>query len=571
MFAALNRSKFLRSFSRPLNLIVFRKAFSGTIAADQNVIPNANAPKYSASRTRNLLSRIKPTRSDYDVVQVLEQWVAEGGKVHALELRRIIRNLRSRRRFSQALQSAFHSLFLFTPRAALFFDIMISEWISCNRAFTLSPGDCAVHLDLIGVVRGWEAAESYFSSLSDQDKNEKTYGALLNCYVREGLLTKTLLHMQRMKDIGYGSSTLAYNNLMALYKKAGQLEKIPETLSEMKRNDVALNNFSYRMCISSFGERSDLSGMEKLLNEMELRTDICNDWATYSIVAYHLIKANQKEKALTYMKKLEDNLDKDAVGYNHLISLYAHLGNKDEMMRLWVLQKKSAKYTSHWVLSEGSNRNIVNKGKKPTPNSWAIIAAGYSDNSNFEKAFECMKEALAAKECNVKWTPKPGLIAKLLNWIGDKGEIEEVEAFVWSLRAVVSVNRQMYHALIKASVRGGRDTGWILDRMRTDEIVVDDETQKMRLLNKSCNREFSFMPEREDLIHRYSSRKRTLFGIGNMWQEVQQERERQKEEQVDALKRLMQTGLVWRWTLKAFIRDSFDHKERAGRILCTKN
>ncbi|KAK6132708.1 hypothetical protein DH2020_033513 [Rehmannia glutinosa] len=540
MFAALNRSKFLRSFSLPINLIAFRKAFSCTITADQNVIPNANAPNYSASRTRNLLSRIKPTRSDYDVVQVLEQWVAEGGKAHVLELRRIIRDLRSRRRFLRlfsfnwvysklVLQSVFHSVFLFTPRAALSFDIMISEWISCNRAFTLSPGDCAVHLDLIGVVRGWEAAESYFSSLIDQDKNEKTYGALLNCYVREGLLTKTLLHMQRMKDIGYGSSTLAYNNLMALYKKAGQLEKIPETLSEMKRNDVALNNFSYRICISSLGERSDLSGMEKLLDEMELQTDICNDWATYSIVAYHLMKANQKEKALTYMKKLEDNLDKDAVGYNHLISLYAHLGNKDAMMRLWVLQKRVCKKqtnrdyitmlgslvklgeleTAETVLEEwdsschtydfrvlnilligycqkGLNekaeimlRNIVKKGKKPTPNSWAIIAAGYLDNSNFEKAFECMKEALAAKECNVKWTPKPCLIAKLLNWIGDKGEIEEVEAFVWSLRTVVPVNKQMYHALIKAGIRGGRDTGWILDRMRSDEIVVDDETQKM--------------------------------------------------------------------------------------------
>ncbi|KAK6154335.1 hypothetical protein DH2020_008583 [Rehmannia glutinosa] len=511
MFAALNRSKFLRSFSLPRNLIAFRKAFSCTITADQNVIPNANAPNYSASRTRNLLSRIKPTRSDYDVVQVLEQWVAEGGKVHALELRRIIRDLRSRRRFSQALQSVFHSVFLFTPRAALSFDIMISEWISCNRAFTLSPGDCAVHLDLIGVVRGWEAAESYFSSLIDQDKNEKTYGALLNCYDTVRQLS------------------LAYNNLMALYKKAGQLEKIPETLSEMKRNDVALNNFSYRICISSLGERSDLSGMEKLLDEMELQTDICNDWATYSIVAYHLMKANQKEKALMYMKKLEDNLDKDAVGYNHLISLYAHLGNKDEMMRLWVLQKRVCKKqtnrdyitmlgslvklgeleTAEAVLKEWDSschtydfrvpnilligycqkdliekaeimlRNIVKKGKKPTPNSWAIIAAGYLDDSNFEKAFECMKEALAAKECNVKWTPKPGLIAKLLNWIGDKGEIEEVEAFVWSLRTVVPVNRQMYHALIKASIRGGRDTGWILDRMRTDEIGVDDETQKM--------------------------------------------------------------------------------------------
>ncbi|KAI3466121.1 hypothetical protein Pfo_022784 [Paulownia fortunei] len=507
MFAALNRSNFQRLCSRPRNLIAFRKAFSCTMATTG--IPNANAPTYSASRSRNLFSRISPVRQDYDVVQVLDQWVAEGRKVHSLELQRIIRDLRSRRRFSQALQ--------------------ISEWISCNGVCTLSPGDCAVHLDLIGVVCGWKAAESYFSNLSGQDKNEKTYGALLNCYVRGGLLTKTLLHMQRMKDMGYGSSSLTFNNLMALYKKAGQLEKIPEILLEMKKNGVAPNNFSYRICINSLGERSDLSGMEKLLDEIELQTDISIDWNTYSTVAYHFIKANEKEKALTYMKKIEEKLDKDAMGYNHLISLYAHLGDKGEMMRLWVLQKMACKKqinrdyitmlgslvklgeleTAEAVLKEWDSScrtydfrvpnvlligycqkgliekaetmlgDIVKKGKKPTPNSWAIIAAGYLDSNNLEKAYECMKEALAAKEQNIKWIPKPGQIKKLLDWLGDKGEIEQVEAFVRSLRTVIPVNRQMYHALIKASIRVGRDTGWILDSMKTDEIVVDDETQKM--------------------------------------------------------------------------------------------
>ncbi|XP_073026368.1 pentatricopeptide repeat-containing protein At4g21705, mitochondrial-like [Primulina eburnea] len=207
------------------------------------------------------------------------------------------------------------------------------EWISSNNAYTFSPGDPAVHLDLIGVVRGSEAAERYFDNLSEQEKDEKTYGALLNSSVR-GLLKKTLHHMEKMKHKVYASSSLAYNNLMALYKKAGELEKIPEALSEMKTNGVAPNNFSYRIRINSFGERSDLVGMGKLLEEIESQPDISIDWATYSIVADQFIKANYKEKALTYMK-LEEKIHGDAMGYNHLISLYAHLGEKDEMMRLW--------------------------------------------------------------------------------------------------------------------------------------------------------------------------------------------------------------------------------------------
>ncbi|GFQ07801.1 pentatricopeptide repeat-containing protein at4g21705 mitochondrial [Phtheirospermum japonicum] len=504
MFAALNRSNLLRLYPHSRNLIAFKKFFSCAIAVKSTVNPTANAPSYSTSRSRNLFSRISPVRQDHVVVQVLDQWVAEGRDVQPFELRRIIRDLRSRRRFSQALQ--------------------ISEWISSNRAFTLLPGDCAVHLDLIGVVHGCEAAETYFNNLNDPDKNEKTYGALLNCYVREGLSTKTLHHMQTMRDLGYASSALTYNTLMALYKKSGELDKISETLSEMKKNGVAPNNFTYRICFNSFSEKSDPGGMEKLLDEMEHI-----DWATYSTVASHFIKAGEKERALTYMKLLEENLDKDALGYNHLITLYARLGNKDEMMRLWVLQKTVCKkqinrdyitmldslvklgelemaeavlkdwdsschtydlrvpnilliaYCQKGLIEKAEIilRNIVKKGKKPTPNSWAIVGSGFLDKGNFEKAFECMKEALDAKERNVKWRPKPGLIGKLLNWVGDRREIEEVEAFVRSLRQVVKVNRQMYRALIKASVRAGRDTSLVLGRMTSDGIDVDDEIAEM--------------------------------------------------------------------------------------------
>ncbi|XP_011098322.1 pentatricopeptide repeat-containing protein At4g21705, mitochondrial-like isoform X1 [Sesamum indicum] len=504
MLAALNTSNSLLHSSIK-TLLVFRKVFSCTIAT--TAVPGVKAPHYSASRSRNLFSRISPVRQDRGIVQVLDQWVAEGREVHPLEFQWIIRELRSRRRFSHALQ--------------------ISKWINYNRIYKLSPADHAVHLDLIGVVHGLEAAESFFDILSDQDKNQKTYGALLNCYAREGLLEKTLHHMQRMKDKGYVYSSLAYNNLMALYKKAGQLEKIPEILSEMKRDGVAPNNFSYRICINSLGERSDLSGMEKLLDEIEAQQDISIDWVTYSIVAYHFVKANEKEKVLTYMKKLEEKVGKDALGYNHLISLYAHLGDKDEMMRVWGLQKivskkqinrdyitllgslvklgeleKAEAVLKEWdsscctydfkvpnILligycqkglvqkSETMLRNIVERGKKPTPNSWAIIAAGYLDQNDLEKAFQCMKEALAVKENNKKWMPKPGQITKILQWLGDKGRIEEVEDFVCSLGTVIPVNKHVYQALIKASIRVGRDTGWIMDSMKTDEI--DDETQKM--------------------------------------------------------------------------------------------
>ncbi|KZV23221.1 pentatricopeptide repeat-containing protein mitochondrial [Dorcoceras hygrometricum] len=470
---------------------------------------DVNAPKYSASRCRNLFSRISHVGDGRDIVQALDQWVVEGGKVHHREILRIIRDLRSRKRFSQALQ--------------------ISEWVSSNKAFTFSPGDRAVHLDLVGVVRGSEAAERFFDNLSEQGKDEKAYGALLSCYARERLSIKALAHMEKMKQKGYASSSLAYNNLMALYEKTGELEKIPEVLSEMKSDGVAPNNFSYKMCIKALGERSDIIGMEKLLKEVESQPDISIDWTTYSIVAYQFIKANDKENALTYMKKLEEKNHGDAMGYNHLISLYAHLGDKDEMMRLWVSQKITCKKQINrdyitmisslvklddaetaeallkdwdssclnydfrvpnilliWYCQKGlvekaelMLHDIMHKGKKPTPNSWSIVSTGYLNINNMAKAFECMKEALSVVETNMKWIPKPAQITSLLEWLGDNGEFEQVEAFVQSLRALIPVSKHMYDAIIKANTRVGGDSRWILDRMETDNIEIDEETRKL--------------------------------------------------------------------------------------------
>lgn len=434
---------------------------------------------------------------------VLDQWVLEGQKISELELQRVIRQLRSRKRFKHALQ--------------------VSEWMS-GQGLAFSVHDHAVQLDLIGKVRGLESAETYFNSLNDEDKVDKLYGALLNCYVREGLVDESLSLMQKMKEMGSFGSALNYNGIMCLYTNTGQHEKIPDVLLDMKENGVPPDNFSYRICINSYGARSELSSMENVLQEMESQSHISMDWGTYSTVANYYIIAGLKEKAIIYLKKCEDivSKSKDALGYNHLISHYASLGNKDEMMKFWGLQKikckkqlnrdyitmlgslvkigeleEAEKMLEEWELScycydfrvpniillgysqkgmiekaDAVLKEIVKKGKTPTPNSWSIIAAGYADKNNMEKAFECMKEALAVHEENKFWRPKPSLVSSILDWLGDNRDVEEVEAFVSSLKIKVQ-KRNMYHALTEAHIRSGQEVDGLLESMKADDIDED--------------------------------------------------------------------------------------------------
>ncbi|KAH7512527.1 hypothetical protein FEM48_Zijuj12G0100000 [Ziziphus jujuba var. spinosa] len=463
-----------------------------------------------ASTRKNLYSRISPLGDpSLSVVPVLDQWVQQGMKAKYIELSHIIRDLRRRRRYKHALE--------------------VSEWMRSKELYVLSPADRAVQLDLIGRVHGLDAAESYFENLSDQEKNEKTYGALLNCYVREGLIDKSLSLMQKMIELGFASSSLSYNDIMCLYTHTGLLEKIPDVLLEMKKNGVSPDNFSYRICINSYGLRSDLNSMEKILDEMESQSFISMDWTTYAMVANFYIKAGAREKSLIYLKKCEQKLDKDALGYNHLISLYASAGDKDEMMRLWALQKTMCKklinrdyitmlgslvklgkleeteeLLKEWESScqfydfrvpnvlligyslkgliekaEAFLEEIIRKGKTPSPNSWAIIAAGYLDKQNMEKTVECMKKALSVRGENKGWRPKPTVVSSVLSWLGDNENIEDVEAFVSSLKTVIPVDREMYHALIKAYIKVGKEVDCLLQSMKTDKIDADEETAKI--------------------------------------------------------------------------------------------
>nr|GMC48643.1 pentatricopeptide repeat-containing protein At4g21705, mitochondrial-like [Ipomoea batatas] len=486
-------------------------------------------PTLRCFNSNNLFSTISTVRDANLVVPILDEWVSEGRKVKSIELQRLIRNLRSLKRYSNALQvlllecpfSSFCFAFLFcnpelsgklcqlleddfclthSPKTWITLEF-VSEWMNGKGLYPFSSSDQAVHLDLIGVVHGSKAAEDFFSKLGDKEKNEKTYGALFNCYVREGLFLKSLSLFERMKEIGYGSSPLLYSNLMCLYKNAGKLEKIPHVLSEMKGNGIPTNYFCYNICINAYGELSDLHSMETLLEEMERQPHITIRWNTYSIVAHFYIKSNKKEKALISLKKLEGNLRKDALGYNHLISHYANLGNVEEMWRLWGEQKTVCKkhinrdyitmlgclvklgeletaerllkvwdsschtydfrvpntlligYCQKGLVEKAEEMllDLVKKGKQPTPNSWAIIAAAYMGQGSMDQAFECMKKAVSVSKNNKGWRPKQEVVSTIVSWLQDQQRVRELDAFMMALDRFLPFIVSCTHASLVAS------------------------------------------------------------------------------------------------------------------------
>ncbi|CAD6213107.1 unnamed protein product [Miscanthus lutarioriparius] len=437
------------------------------------------------------------------LVPEIELWAARPrNRLRAVELQRIVRELRKRRRHRQALE--------------------VSEWMNLKGHVKFLPKDHAIHLDLIGQIHGVGAAETYFNNLSNKDKTEKPYGALLNCYTRELLVDKALAHFQNMKGLGFVFSTLPYNNLMGLYTNIGQHERVPSVMAEMKSDGIVPDNFSYRICINSYGTRADFFGLENTLEEMECEPQIVVDWNTYAVVASNYIKGDQREKAYSALRKAEAKMDKkDADAYSHLISLYGHLGDKSEVKRLWALQMLNCKryinkdYTNmlavlvkldeiteaedllkEWessknafdfqvpnVLLTGYRQKdlldkaetlldgFLKKGKTPPSTSWGIVAIGYAEKGDVAKAYELIKNALCVYVPNTSWIPRPSMIEMILKYLGDEGEVKDVEAFISLLKVAVPMNSDMTEALSRARAREERKAEEATEAPREDNIA----------------------------------------------------------------------------------------------------
>ena len=152
----------------------------------------------------------------------------------------------------------------------------------------LVPGDYAVHLDLIGKIRGLKSAEKFFEDLPDQMRSLHTYSALLHVYVQNNLVDKAEALVEKMSECGFLKSQIPYNHMLSLYITNGKLEKVPEIIQELKKNtspDVVTFSLWLNFCASL----NDVETAERVfLEQKEAKID--PDWVTYSALTNLYIK-----------------------------------------------------------------------------------------------------------------------------------------------------------------------------------------------------------------------------------------------------------------------------------------
>ncbi|KAJ9565997.1 LOW QUALITY PROTEIN: hypothetical protein OSB04_001963, partial [Centaurea solstitialis] len=467
-----------------------------------------------SSKKETLYSRISPLGNPkLAMTTELDDWIGKGNKVRHSELKQIIHGLRKRRRFRHALE--------------------VSEWINKNGIFAFTPETMRSSWTLS--VRGFLEAEIYLNSLTEQDKTDKTYGALLHCYVRQHETEKALSHFEKMKEKGFGLSSVPYNDIMWLHLRVHQTNKVRDVLNDMKKNGVSPDNLTYRMCINSYAEILYIERMEEILAEMQKDPNIVMDWNTYTAVAIGYVKGRLIDKAKNALTEAENRVGKDAIGYNHLITIHARLGNKDDVLRLLDRLKslckrrvnreyittlrslvridefeEAEKLLAEWrssgnfydfrvplVVVEGYLENdsfdkatilldsLLKDGKWTTADSWWQAAFGFLEKCEIEKSGGCLETSDSLPVEKKDWKMDLKVVEKLLDGVGEKESVQNVEWFVWKLKKFVAFDRGMYHRLMRAYINGGKEVGKVLDDMKADGIEEDEETKRIvELLQK---------------------------------------------------------------------------------------
>ncbi|XP_057727879.1 pentatricopeptide repeat-containing protein At2g20710, mitochondrial-like isoform X1 [Arachis stenosperma] len=257
------------------------------------------------------------------VTPILNQWVQDGGSITHLNIQYLIACLCRRRCYTHALE--------------------LSEWMRESKKYDLTPADIAKHLKLLSIVRGLEQTENFYEYIPNSRMKFKINVALAECYAEHKSLEKAEALLKKMRKIYPMNSPMRYNKMLKLYAELGKYDKLDSLMQEMMEKDIR-DPGTYTILLNAYVVAADIQGIDKLLIRMEVDPLATVRWHTYAIAANGYLKGGNVQKALSALKKSEQLALGNPVAYLSILTIYAGIGNKDEVYRIWGKCKLSKRF-----------------------------------------------------------------------------------------------------------------------------------------------------------------------------------------------------------------------------------
>ncbi|TQD78659.1 hypothetical protein C1H46_035764 [Malus baccata] len=325
--------------------------------------------------------------------------------------------------------------------------------------------------------------------------------------------------------------------------KKWELQSFIKLFRKYRRYSHAL-----QILLNSYAAISEIDRMEKLLMKIEADPLVNVDWNGYVIAANGFLKAGLLEKASTMLRRSEQLISNKTskFAYEVLLTLYATIGNKDEVYRIWNMYKNMVGlYNSGYLCMLSSlvklgdidsaemiveewesvakffdiripnllitaycKKGLLEKadlyikrleesGKELDASIWTRLATGYHMNGQMDKAVETMKKAILASRAGRKFNHLT--LAACLEYLKEKGDVEVAQELSRLIRETDHFSADLCDKLDKYVIgelhrRDGEVSQELLrlltgsDHLSTDlydkvEDYTYDESKVMALIN----------------------------------------------------------------------------------------
>ncbi|XP_041992071.1 pentatricopeptide repeat-containing protein At1g02370, mitochondrial-like [Salvia splendens] len=393
------------------------------------------------------------------------------------------------------------------------------------QKFVLKPKDNAIHLAAVAKVKGIAAAEKYFNDLPPSRRVECTYGSLLNCYCTEKMDDKALDLFRKMVDQNMIESPVSFNHLMMMHISLKQPEKAIRLGEELKKANIEPNTFTCNLLMSSYSYLNDFEGVERVLKEMDRKLV---NWTTYSHLANIYVQAGDHEKARMALKVLEEMGNHELDAYNFMISIYARMGDLENVHRIWKSMKSAHKVIwnmSYLVMIRTLDKLNDIGGLKECFEEWEKVFSSYdarlpctvlgvylrhdrreeaeavlrgmlekSEDKFFYTAEtvvnldlrrhgvkQAMKlmEKVTSEAINNGWKPRRDTIDRFLECFKLESDVEGAEEFYELMKRINCVDTHFYEALLHIYAGAGQKLCNVRARIERDGVEISSELDNL--------------------------------------------------------------------------------------------
>uniref|UniRef100_A0A0E0MUQ5 PROP1-like PPR domain-containing protein n=1 Tax=Oryza rufipogon TaxID=4529 RepID=A0A0E0MUQ5_ORYRU len=223
-----------------------------------------------------------------------------------------------------------------------------------------------------------------------------------------------------------------------LYTKA--LQKLGDVLTMMEKENVKPSLFTYKLLVDTKGAARDIEDMEKVIQAMQA-DGIEPDLLIQATIARHYIFGGYREKAEAILEQIEgDDINENRSACKFVLPLYAFLGKKADVERIWKVCEVNARLDECMSAIEAFGKlGDVEKAEEIFENmfkTWKTLSFEYynamlkvyANKKLFDKGKELAKR-MGDDGCRLG----PSTLDSLVKLYSDAGEVEKADSILHKL------------------------------------------------------------------------------------------------------------------------------------------